>query len=380
MAVSTGSDAAPRIAIFMSTSGHSGNDRAMKNLVPALIGRGYGVDQIRVRRHGPELPSGLAGLRVIDSGVSTTYAALPALVRYLREQRPAVLLADKDRVCRTALLARRWAGAQGTRLVLSCGTTVSVDLAHRGGLERAIQRYSMGHFYRHAEQVITFSHAAAEDLCAYTGLPREQVRGVAQPVVPASLFAQRPPRPEHPWFVEGQPPVILGVGELSLRKDFATLLRAFARLRAQRPARLVIAGKGGQHEALRAQAAQLGIAADVELLGFRRDVHALMAHAAVFAMTSRWEGLGFVLIEALACGTPCVATDCPSGPAEVLEGGRHGVLVPVGDDAALADALARTLDSPPAAESSRAAARPYEIEAATDAYLAVFNLPRQSPR
>ncbi|MGQ0621867.1 MAG: glycosyltransferase [Panacagrimonas sp.] len=365
-----------RIAIFMSTSGHSGNDRAMKNLIPALVRRGYRVDQIKVRKHGPNLPEPLMdGIRVIDSGVSTTYAALPALSGYLRRTRPAVLLADKDRVCRTALLARWLSGARDTRLVLSCGTTISIDLAHRGPVDRWMQRYSMGHFYRHAEQVITFSEAAAADLSAYTGLPRGRVRGVAQPVVPSSLFENAQPLPDHPWFRDPEVPVILAVGELSPRKDFATLIRAFAQLRASRVARLAIAGRGIELEALRSLAQNLGLAADVDFLGFRNDVYALMAHAAVFAMTSRWEGLGFVLIEALASGTPVVATDCPSGPAEILQAGRYGRLVPVGDDARLADALMATLAAPPSAARCREAARPYEIEAATDDYLAAFGLP-----
>ena len=109
--------------------------------------------------------------------------------------------------------------------------------------------------------------------------------------------------------------------------------------------------------------------------GFRDDVYSFMAHASVFAMTSRWEGLGFVLIEALACGTPSVAADCPSGPAEVLDRGRVGALVPVGDAQALARGLTRMLDSPPPAAVCRDAARRYEIEAATDEYLRAMALP-----
>ncbi len=372
--------AAPRIAIFMSTSGHSGVDRAMKHLIPALAARGYGVDLLKVRRHGPNLDSIPCGVRVIDTGASTTYAALPALIAYLRRERPAALLADKDRVNRTALLARWLAGMRRhTRLVLSSGTTLSVDLAHRGFFERALQRFSMRRLYPFADQVITTCEAAAEDMAAYTGLSRDRIRSVASPVVPASLFAHRPAPPEHRWFAPGAPPVLLGVGELGARKDFATLIRAFAQLRASRELRLVLVGKGRDQAALQALAQQLGVGDDVDFAGFRQDVYAFMAHAAVFAMTSRWEGLGFVLIEALACGTPSVAADCPSGPREVLADGRYGELVPVGDAAALAQAIERTLDRPPPRERSREAARRYEIEAATDEYLRAMQLPLRVP-
>lgn len=367
-----------RIAIFLSTSGHSGVDRAMKHLIPALAARGYAVDLLKVRGHGPNLAEVPAGVRVVDTGASTTYLALFALVRYLRRERPAVLLADKDKVNRTALLARWLAGARATRLVLSSGTTISVDLQHRGAFERWLQRTSMGRLYRHADLVIVTCADVADDMAAYTGLARSHIRPVASPVVPSALFAARPSPPDHPWFAPGAPPVILGVGELSARKDFETLIRAFARLRAQRSCRLVIVGCGKRLDALRALAQELGVAADVDFPGFRGDVYAFMAHAAVFAMTSRWEGLGFVLIEALACGTPCVATNCPSGPREILQDGYYGPLVAVGDDAALAAALAQLLERPPAREQLQRAARPYEIEAATDAYLQAFALPARA--
>ncbi|MFP5305137.1 MAG: glycosyltransferase [Gammaproteobacteria bacterium] len=366
-----------RIAIFMSTSGHSGVDRAMKHLIPALARRGYAVDLLKVRGHGPSLDEVPAGVRVIDTGASTTYLALFALVRYLRRERPAVLLADKDKVNRTALLARWLAGARDTRLVLSSGTTISIDLQHRGAFERWLQRTSMGRLYRHADQVIVTCADVADDMAAYTGLARAHIRPVESPVVPASLFEARPPPPDHPWFAPGEPPVIVGVGELSPRKDFETLIRAFARLRAERNCRLVIVGKGRQLDALRALASTLGVAAEVDFPGFRSDVYAFVAHAAAFAMTSRWEGLGFVLIEALACGTPCTATRCPSGPREILQDGRYGPLVPIGDDAALAAALAQLLERPLPRETLQQAARPYEIEAATDAYLRAFALPAQ---
>jgi glycosyltransferase involved in cell wall biosynthesis len=188
-------------------------------------------------------------------------------------------------------------------------------------------------------------------------------------------LAAVPERPGHPWFADADQPLILGVGELSDRKDFDTLVRALARVRAQRRCRLMILGRGVARERLLRLAESLGVADALALPGFVDDPYAYMAHADVFAFTSRWEGLGFVIIEALAVGTPVVATDCPSGPAEILQGGRYGALIPVGDDAALAGAILSTLDRPLPRETLREAARPYEIETATDAYLAAMGLP-----
>jgi hypothetical protein len=154
-----------RIAFFLSTSGHSGVDRVAKHLLPALARRGYQVDLLKVRRHGPELGDTDPRIRILDLGHRQTYACLPKLVHYLRRKRPAVLLSDKDRVNRTALLARGLAGVD-TRLVVRSGTTLSLDLASRGMLERWLQRASVGRLYPFADQVIVPSNGAADDMAA----------------------------------------------------------------------------------------------------------------------------------------------------------------------------------------------------------------------
>lgn len=364
----------PRIAIFVSTSGHSGVDRAMQHLIPALARRGYAVDLLKVRRHGPNLAEVPDHVRVIDLGSRHTYTCLPAIVRYLRRERPAAMLADKDRVNRTALLARAIARVP-TRLVLSSGTTISIDLAHRGAFERWLQRTSMGRLYPFADRVIVTSRGVADDMAAYTGLAREHIEVVPSPVVPDALLHTAQPRPAHPWFHDDGPPIVLSVGELGPRKGYDTLLRAFARLHRERPCRLLILGRGRQRDELERLAAELGIAEAVAFAGFQPDPFAFMAHADLFAFASRWEGLGFVLIEALAMGTPVVSTDCPSGPREILADGRYGALVPVDDADALAAAMAETLDHPADAADLRQAALPYTIENSTSCYLRALGFP-----
>jgi glycosyltransferase involved in cell wall biosynthesis len=184
---------------------------------------------------------------------------------------------------------------------------------------------------------------------------------------------------DHPWFAPGQPPVILGVGRLEPQKDFATLLRAFSTVHADRPCRLVILGEGGQRRELQALAAELGIAADLAMPGFVTNPYAYLRHASLFAFSSRWEGFGNALVEALAVGTPVVSTDCPDGPSEILEGGRFGPLVPVGDHAALADAMRLVLDGPPAPDQLRAAAQRYTQEVSATAYLEAMGLDPAGP-
>ena len=362
------------LAVFLATSGHSGVDRVFRNLVPEFARRGLHVDVLAIRGHGPHYGELPAGVRRIVFGADHVNTALPALWCYLRRERPQVLLTDKDRVNRTALIARRLARVP-TRVGVRLGTTPSVNLANRGAVERWLQTASMRRLYRSADAVLVPSRGAAADLARLARLPPSLVHVVPSPVVGARMHALAGERPDHPWFGDGGPAPILGVGELSERKDFATLLRAFARLRGERrTARLVVLGEGRRRAELEQLARTLGIADAVSLPGFVANPYCYMARAAAFALCSRWEGMPVVLIEALALGTPAVACDCPSGPREVLADGRYGPLVPIGDDAAFATALEGVLREPLPPALLQEAVRGYTVEASADAYLAALGL------
>lgn len=356
------------LAVFAATSGHSGVDRVLGNLVPAIAALGLSVDVLHVDGHGPRFDRCPAGVRVVTLGARHVLTALPALVRYLRREQPSALLSDKDRVNRTALVARALAGS-ATRIGVRLGTTVSVNLASRRPVERAVQTASMRWLYPRADAVLVPSQGAADDLARHARLARERIHVVPSPIVHARLLAATTTPPPHAWLAPDALPVVLGVGELSERKDFATLVRAFARLRATRPARLILLGEGRRRGELLELAVSLGVAADLLMPGFVPDPYPWMAHADAFALSSQWEGMPVVLIEALALGLPCVATDCPSGPAELLP---REALVTVGDDAALATALVRQLDTPPSRADQRARVERYGTRASAQAYLAAL--------
>ncbi len=364
-----------RIAFFLATSGHSGVDRIARHLLPSIARRGYQVDLLVVENHGPYIESNEPNLRVIRFPTAHVYTALPYLVRYLRRYRPTVLLSDKDRVNRTSLWAKVISGVE-TRLVFRQGTTLSVDLASRGLLDRFVQTLSLRYLYRFAEVILVPSQGAARDLARLARLPEAKVRVAPSPVVTMELLQGEQPLPDHPWYRE-KVPIIIGVGELCARKDFATLIRAFCHLRAKRPLRLIILGRGRQRKRLLELASGLGVAEDVDLPGFVPNPYPFMAHARLLAFSSRWEGLGFVLIEALSLGTPVVSTDCPYGPREILKDGLYGPLVPVGDDLALARAMETVLEASTSKDFLRQAAFPYEVERSTTAYLELMGL---SPR
>ena len=366
------------ITVFVATSGHSGVDRLIRHLVPSLARRGYPVDVLKIRDHGPVIEDQLQGVQLIDLKVKHVYSSFPALVRYLKHRRPDVMLTDKDRVNRTAILARAWSRVP-TRLVLSSGTTISIDLDNRGAFERWLQKRSMKYLYPYAENIVVTSEGVADDMAEYTGLARKRIQVVPCPVVPNELFGFQLPRPDHPWFIADAPPVILGVGELGPRKDFcdpgAMPSRDCGRIKT-----VVWSFSAKAINVITSYPlpTNLGVANDIDLPGFESNPYPFMAHAAMLAMSSRWEGLGFVLIETLALGTPVVSTDCPSGPREILDGGRYGRLVPVGDAERLARAMAETLLNPLPAAFLQEAARPYEIERSTSAYLTAMGLDPQT--
>jgi glycosyltransferase involved in cell wall biosynthesis len=226
--------------------------------------------------------------------------------------------------------------------------------------------------YPWADAVIAVSDGVADHIARLTGMPRERITTIYNPVVTTELLEKARKPVDHPWLAPGQPPVVLGVGKLKIQKSFRTLIRAFARVRAARPARLVILGEGARRRALEALVDELGLREDVALPGYVANPWAWMARAAVFALSSRWEGLPGALIEAMACGCPVVSTDCPSGPAEILQGGAYGPLVPVGDAGALADAILALLEAPPDRARLRARAAMFCVDPAVDRYLAVL--------
>lgn len=359
---------ADHVAIFVSFSGEGGVERMILNLCAGLALRVRRVDLVLVRTESAHMRDLPETVRVVNLNARHTFTSLFALTRYLKRERPTAILAAKDRAIRVAVLARVLARARA-RLVGRIGTTVSAALAGRGAWRLAVWRAGMRLFYPGADLIVAVSQGVADDVMHLAQLPPERVRVVPNPVWTPRLERLARETPAHPWVAEPTIPVVLGAGRLTRQKDFPTLIRAFARLRARRPCRLIILGDGEQRDALWALARQLGVAEDMALPGFQTNPYSYVARAALFVLSSAWEGSPNVLTEALALGVPVVSTDCPSGAREILAGGRYGKLVAVGDAEALAQAMIETLAHPLPREALMEAARPYSLEASTRGYL-----------
>lgn len=311
-----------------------------------------------------------------------TLCYLPDLARYLRCEQPDALFAATPYLNIVAMLARRLAGVT-TRLVISERSHLSTNLAHSGGGANDWRRRYllplMQHAYLQADAIVAVSDGVADDLAAHIDIPRQAITRIYNPTLLPNLPDRAKEAIEHPWFASGAPPVVLSIGRLGRQKDFPTLLRAFARVRATRPLRLIILGaasdpdeQDNRQARFTALADELGITADLAFLGFVSNPFAYMARAAVLVLSSTYEGFPNVLVEAMACGCPVVSTDCPSGPAEILDNGRFGPLVPVGDEVAMAAAIATVLDCPPDKDQLRARAAVFSFDQAIDNYEAVL--------
>lgn len=336
----TGVRARPRLALFLPSLAGGGAERVTLNLARGLSGLGYDIDLVLASATGPYRDAVPTEARVVDLAAGRTMAALPGLARYLRRERPDGLLSAMNHANVVAVWASSLARYRGPVLVAEHN---ELPPPTRRFWQRAFNA-SLRLSYPRARLVVAVSHGVKRSLVAHAGIRAEHVEVIYNPVIGPDLEAAERTRPDA--LPSGGPPVILGVGRLTEQKNFENLIRAFAAVRRQRAVRLLILGEGPQRDALTRLIAELDLAEDVAMPGFVPNPYDYLAHADLFVLSSDWEGLPTVLIEALALGAGIVATDCPSGPDEILAEGVYGTLVPVRDAPALASAIAAALDAP----------------------------------
>jgi glycosyltransferase involved in cell wall biosynthesis len=317
-------------------------------------------------------PARAWGLPIRLPHVCRLYASAPAVAKFLAETQPDVLLATSIPPNLVALVARLLS-RQNTRVVIRQSNVVRTR-GHSAyiGVARRPRDWLMPLLYPKADAIIAVSHGVAENLKTLAVVEPSRIHVVPNAVAVDEVTRRAREPTFHPWLRPGGPSVVVAVGRLVRKKDYPTLLRAFARVRRQLAARLIVLGEGPERHRLERVIAQLGIADCVDLLGHVSNPFAFMAHASLLALSSRSEGMPSALIEALACGCPVVSTDCPSGPAEILDGGRFGKLVPVGNESRLADAILQTLLVPPDRPLLMARAADFALERAAERYVEIL--------
>ncbi|MAE93021.1 MAG: glycosyltransferase [Planctomycetota bacterium] len=373
-----------RLAIVLTGLGLGGVQRTMLTLAGGLLERGVEVDLVVPRAEGPFLEAVPEGARLVALG--SRLARLPwirsrkrrrslastgALAAYLRGERPVLALAASHYVNLSLVWARRRAGVP-VRVAISQRTALSRAIENAGFpfRRRPLLQAMVRRGYPMADAITAVSDGVAEDLARVSGIPRDSIATLPNPLRMEEVELGAAAPVPHPWLSDDAVPVCVALGRLAPQKDLPTLLRAMVQVRRRRPVRLLVLGEGRERARLEQMVEELDLAEDVALPGYVENPFAWLARARLFILSSSYEGLPGALVQALACGCPVVSTDCPSGPREILEEGKLGALVPVGDPTAMAGAIDAALETPPDRAPLRRRALDFAREPVVDAWLA----------
>jgi glycosyltransferase involved in cell wall biosynthesis len=358
------------LAIFWPSVGWGGAERTMLKLAGGISSRGYKVDLVLVRTNGAFFSEVPKHVRIINLKSSRALVSLPALIAYLRREKPDILYSGLYTNI-IALWAKRLARVS-CRVIVSERAVLSSHVKMDSSDYRVrLLPHLVRRFYGWADGIVAVSKGVADDLVIKYGIPEDKIHVIYNPVITPELRTLAEAPLNHSWFKPGGPPVILAVGHLSAQKDFTTLIKAFAMVKQVCEARLIILGDGKDRAQLKALIKNLGVEKNVQMPGFVANPYPYMKKASLFVLSSRWEGLPGVLIEALYCGAPLVATDCPSGPREVLADGKYGRLIPVGDSGAMAQAIESCLAGN-AIHPNRESWKIFESEHVINQYINLF--------
>ncbi len=306
-------------------------------------------------------------------GKQRVYTAIPDLARHFRTVRPRAVLSALTHVNVATIMAGELAGTPA-RIVISERNQISKEAKRANTLRKRAVYMAVPWIYKKANAIVAVSSGVANDLRDFGRLPEAKMRVINNPVYNDEIQRRASESIDHPWLREGEKPFFLAVGRLSEQKGFDVLLRAFSAVRKYVDCRLIILGDGEDREMLERIAVEGGARDDISLPGFSANPYAFMARAAAFVLSSRWEGFPNALVEAMACGAPIIATDCPSGPREILQDGRFGRLVAVDDLPGLTAALHDTLTFSPCTKESQAHARSFNLATAAARYLDVLEV------
>jgi glycosyltransferase involved in cell wall biosynthesis len=347
----------PHLAVLVYDFSASGVVRNALRIAAQAAAKGLETELWTMRAQGPlasEIPEnvrvvevalGAVGAHGLKRGLVNLFAT-PRLSRLIKDRRPHVILSGGNHFHFATGWAYRFAGRPRDVRFIGRASNAAPRLGRRRDLIGELANRVDALKYAGMHRVIAVSRELADSLTTRLGIPADRVTVIPNGVDVAHIAGMARQSLNHPWFAADQPPVVISAGRLTKQKNYPLLVEAFARARQQCHMRLVILGEGkiSVKDSLLRQAASLGVAADVQLLGFVPNPMQFFARAKLFVLSSLWEGSSNVLLEALACGCPVVATDCPTGVREILNGGV-GEIVPTGDAQSLSAAILRGIDA-----------------------------------
>ncbi|HEY4930157.1 MAG TPA: glycosyltransferase [Terriglobales bacterium] len=362
-----------RVALFHPSLIHGGIQRVFVNLARGFLKHGLMVDMVQATREGNFRDQIPPGVRLIDLGATRALTSLFPLVGYLRRDRPDVVISGATQTNIVAVWAKRLARIT-VKVVLTEHNVISAITADAPMMRTRMTPFLVRRFYPWADELVAVSQGAARDLSRTMAEHNCKIHVIYNPII-GPEFWQRATEPFNDSRIESDTrPMVLAVGRLHYHKDYPTLLRAFAILRRSIDARLVFLGDGEERSALEALRQELGLETSVSFLGNVANPLPYMKRAKALALSSVVEALPTVLIEALALDLPIVATDCPTGPREVLCNGTYGKLVPVGDSEQMADSIVDVLRAASKPAIPAQALERFQHDLVIDQYLALMGV------
>ncbi|MGD8414840.1 MAG: glycosyltransferase [Candidatus Latescibacterota bacterium] len=337
----------PLIALFLPSLVSGGAERVTLHIAEGLVRQGIDVDLVLAKATGAYLSQVPEGVNLVDLGAKRVLLSLTKLVKYLRDRRPAVLLSALAHTNLVALWAKALSGTE-TRVVVAVHSTLSLSTRYSPRRRDRLVPWLTHMFYRQASHVVAVSHGSADDLVRLTRIDPKLVDVIPNPVITDRLFEKSRQPVDLDWFSRDERrPILITVGRLTAAKNYPLLLKAFWKLRESLDANLIILGDGEERSRLEKIVEDLDLADHVHMPGYVDNPWAYMSKSDVFVLSSKWEGLPTVLVEALALGLRVVSTDCEFGPRELLRDGELGFLVPVDDADKLAAGVQKALDAEP---------------------------------
>ena len=315
----------------------------MLTLCRLMADKGHTVDLILIRSTGAfktEIPSNVS---IVDLGYSRAIFSLASLIRYLWRSTPNVVLPSLPHITIITLVANLFCGKKAVVLPIE-HNTLSALVRYSKSLKQSLLPALMRIIYPMANKIICVSYGVKQDLKSTLHLADQKLTVIYNPVNTKSLTQLSKQPAVHPWLTSPSYPILVAAGRLTFAKGFDVLISAMSILHTRSCARLIILGEGPEKASLQKQIETAGLSERISIPGFTSNPYPFFKSASLFILSSRWEGLPTVLIEALACGAQAISTDCPSGPREILGPDASHRLVPVDDHHELASKILEALD------------------------------------
>jgi glycosyltransferase involved in cell wall biosynthesis len=355
----------------MPSLGGGGAEKIVLRLMRGFISRGIKVKLVLATPHGSlhsEIPN---KVDVIHLNAKRSIFAIFRLAKYIRTNKPEIILSHLSNANRVALLATIISKCN-TKVYVVEHNTMSIALKHYSLIQKWLLIISYKYLYYRAHKIIHVSKAAANDLMKLLPKHINSVHTIYNPIINEEMINSIVDKPPHDWLYPGNIPVILGVGLFREQKDFITLIQGFSIVKKYMDAHLILLGRGPLEEKIKNEAIKYNLENSILFPGYVDDPLGYMKHSSVFVLSSRWEALPTVIVEALACGCPVVSTNCPSGPAEILDNGKYGILVPVQNAIAMAHGIISSIKNPPDKKILISRAMDFSIEKSVNNYLGIL--------